>query len=50
MVQGSRISASVFLFVCVQHSEMQEAPPSLHGHTHKANIILTMSGHELLFI
>ena len=50
MVQGSRISASVYLFVCVQCSGMQEVPHSVRGCTHEANVILTISGHEPLFI
>jgi len=29
---------------------MQEVPRSVHGCTHEGNVILTTSGHELLFI
>ena len=29
---------------------MQQVPHSVRGHTHEANVILTISGHELLFI
>jgi len=29
---------------------MQEVPHSVHGRTHEMNVILTISGHELLFI
>ena len=50
MVQGSRISASVYLFVCVQCSGMREVPHSVCGCTHEENVILTISGHELLLI
>jgi len=28
---------------------MQEVPHSVRGHTHEANVVLTISGHELLF-
>jgi len=34
MVQGSWISASVYLFVCVQRSGMQEVPHSAHGRSY----------------
>ena len=50
VVQGSRISASVYLFVCVQCSGMREVPHSVRGCTHEENVILIISGHELLFI
>ena len=53
LVQGSQISASIYLFVylhvCVR-SGMQEVSHSVHGRTHEMNVILTISGHELLFI
>jgi len=29
---------------------MQEVPHSVHRRTHEANVILTISGHELIFI
>ena len=62
MVQGSRISASIYLFVClsvcnaqkckkylIQFTGVATCMHSVCGHTHKANVILKISGHELLF-
>ena len=61
VVQGIQISASVYLFVCsfvcnaqnrmkylIQYAGV--ATHSMHGHIMDVNVILTITGHELLFI
>jgi len=58
VVQGSRISASVCLFVCSSVCNAQECKKyhiqymgvATHSVRRHKNVILTVTGHKLLFI
>ena len=50
MLQGSRISACIYLFAYLCVCSAQECKKVAHSVRRRTHIVLTISGHELLFI